>query len=894
MPELKKYTDVKDFLMTNRTLDKENFTHTALGTPPKSWPGKYNITEENSNLFYNLYNKHVFENGEPLHLTEKHKDVSPILIDLDLRHTNNLTERQYTEEFIVTFLNIYVSIIKHIIPSIDNDKLVAFVLEKDSPNFSTNSKGYFKDGIHIIFPNLVTEPRVQYLMRYMSINNDSMLALFKTINVINEADDIFDIAVIERNNWLMHGSSKPNNKAYKLTTIYKIKDVKMKPIHNNYSNKDLVKLLSIRHIKDSDVINNTMYLDNFEEEFGMIPKQQQLKKKKKLINKKSKSPIKKIFLTDDKELDYVKSIVKILGDKRADGYDRWIRLGWCLHNIDHRLLNDWIEFSKRSTKYLEGECEQEWNMMDNEGLGLGTLYLWAKEDNLSKFNEISRRNLRACMLNSLSLEPNDIAIVVHNLYKNEFKCCSAKKNSWYQFKNHRWIEIDDAIELRKRLSKEVIDEYDRLDTFLGDQINQLTDEELKEGKRKKKETIGKIIKKLKNTGFKKMVIQECNELFHDSNFEEKLDKNLNLIGFNNGVYDLGELVFRDGIPEDYISFNTKINYYDHDDDDEDIVNVKEFMTQVLPKKAVREYVWTLLGSFLWGKNLNEKFHIWTGCGGNGKSKLIELFENCFGEYCCKLPIKLLTESRGRAEGANPTLVRTKGKRFACLQEPDKYEELNVGLMKELTGGDTIIARALHKDPIEFKPQFKMVTVCNDLPKVSSNDRGTWRRISVVEFISNFVEEPDPNEPYEFMIDDDLEEKLKLWPEAFMYLLIEYFKKYKKYGIKEPNEVKRNTEDYKVDSDMFVGYFNEKLIEVENPENGGIKLDDIYFVYQDWHKQSCGQNAKCPTRKDLKDNLVKKYGKKAANSSKNVWIGLAFKENSMTDILLDDVDESEEE
>jgi hypothetical protein len=26
------------------------------------------------------------------------------------------------------------------------------------------------------------------------------------------------------------------------------------------------------------------------------------------------------------------------------------------------------------------------------------------------------------------------------------------------------------------------------------------------------------------------------------------------------------------------------------------------------------------------KNLNEKFHIWTGCGGNGKSKLIELFE----------------------------------------------------------------------------------------------------------------------------------------------------------------------------------------------------------------------------------------------------------------------------
>ena len=893
MSEPKKYTDVKDFLMKHRTLDKDNFTHTALGTPPKSWPGKYNISNKNLSLFYNLYHKYMFEECGTLHVTERHKDVSPILIDLDLRHKTNLSERQYNEEFIIKFLNIYVSIIKHVIPSIDDDKLVAFVLEKDTPNFATNSKGYFKDGIHIIFPNLVTEPRAQYLMRYMAISNDNILELFKSINVINDEDDIFDIAVIERNNWLMHGSSKPNHKAYKLTNIYKVKDEEMKKIVNNYSNKDLVKLLSIRHIKDIDVINNTMYVDDFEEEFGMIPKQQQIKKKKKVVNKKSKSPKKKNYLDNDEELSFVKSIIKILGDKRAEGYDAWIRLGWCLHNIDHRLLNDWIEFSKRSEKYLKGECEQEWNLMDNEGLGLGTLFLWAKEDNLSKFNEISRRNLRKCMLNSLSLEPNDIAIVVHNLYKNEFKCCSAKKNIWFQFKKHRWVEIDDAIELRKRLSKEVVEEYDILDRFLSDQISHLTDEDEKDLKRKKKETIGKIIKKLKNTSFKKNIVQECNELFHDHKFEDKLDKNLNLIGFENGIYDLGQLEFRDGLPEDYISFTTNINYYDHDEDDEDIIAVKEFMTQVLPKKAVREYVWTLLGSFLWGKNINEKFHIWTGCGGNGKSKLIELYEYCFGDYCCKLPVKLLTESRGRAEGANPTLVRTKGKRFACLQEPDKYEEINVGLMKELTGNDTIIARALHKDPIEFKPQFKMVLTCNDLPKVSANDRGTWRRISVVEFISNFVEDPDPNEPYEFMIDEDLEDKLKIWPEAFMYLLLEYFKKYKKYGIKEPNEVKRNTEDYKVDSDMFVGFFSEKLIEVENPENGGIKLDDIYFVYQDWHKQAYGQNSKCPTRKDLKENLVKKYGKKAATSSKNVWIGLAFKENTTAEILLDEDEEDEE-
>ena len=889
MSEQKKYSDLKEFLQKHKTIPEKPFTHTALGQPPHSYPGSYCIDDEELSLFYNLYNKYVFEKSNVVHLTERHKEVSPILIDLDFRHSTKDQKRHYSPEFVVTFLELYVQEIKKLIPTIDDNNLVAFVLEKTTPNYQ-GGKGVFKDGIHILFPYIVSEPKLQYLLRWNTITNPKIIDLFKTINVINDVDDIFDIAVIERNNWQMYGSTKPNHEAYKLTNIYKNKDEEMKQIHNKFSDKDILKLLSIRHIKDEYLISNSNYSSDFSEQFSNIPKQQQIKKRKKVKHNKKNSPIKKNYLNDEDELSFIRSIVKILSETRAHTFDLWIRLGWCLHNIDHSLLKDWIEFSKKSFKFVEGECENEWKNMDVEGLGLGTLYLWAKEDNMYKYKELVRRNLRKCMLASLSLEPNDIARVVHNLYKNEFVCYSAKKNSWYQFKNHRWTEIDDAIELRIRLSSEVINEYDMLDRHLSDQIAQLTDEDEKDLKRKKKETIGKIIKQLKRTSFKKSVVQECNELFHDHKFEERLDTNLSLIGFENGIYDLEQEEFRDGLPEDYISYSTKINYYDHDeDDDDDIAQVKEFMSQVLPKKSVREYVWTLLGSFIWGKNLNEKFHIWTGCGGNGKSKLIELFEYAFGDYCVKLPVKLLTESRGRAEGANPTLVRTKGKRFACLQEPDKYDEINVGLMKELTGNDTIIARGLHKDPIEFKPQFKLICVCNDLPKVSANDGGTWRRISVVEFISKFVDDPDPNDTYEFKIDDKLDEKLKMWPEAFMYMLIQYFKKYKKYGIKEPNDVKRNTEDYQVESNMFIGFFNERLISVNNATSGGIKLDDIYFVYQDWHKQAYGQNAKCPTRKDLKENLIKKYGKKAT-SSKNVWMGLGFNENIKNDIIVDDEEE----
>ena len=873
----KKYTDLKDFLRKHKTIPEKEFTHTSLGNIPHSYPGSYCIEDDELNLFYNLYNKHVFEEGNPAHLTEKHKDTSQILIDLDLRHNQDAdNKRKYNKDFLNTFIKIYIEELLSIV-KIDSKYLKAYILEKPSP-IPQSGKSILKDGIHIVFPFIICEPKLQYLLRYKMITNDAIIDLFKSIDVINTLDDIFDIAVIERNNWQMYGSCKPNNTTYKLTSILHYGDIngnKIEFINSEHTDLELIKMLSIRNIKEKYKVDSSNITEDLDNEFEAIPKNQKAKKRKKPVNKKRKSPTNKNFLDSEEDLKFVKQLVEILKDSRVDSYDGWIRLGWCLHNIDYRLLESWIKISKKSYKFVDGECESEWPVMDNDGLGLGTLYLWAKEDNLEKYKELSEQNLRKCMLDSLSLAPNDIGKVVYHLYKQEFVCSNAKKNTWYQFKNHRWNEIDDAIELRKKLSDEVVNKYEKLNSYIAKRIETTTDSSEKDVWIAKQKMILKIMSSLKTTSFKKNVIHECNELFHDSKFEEKLDTHLTLLGFENGVYDLEAFEFRNGLPEDYIKYSTNINYEDFEDDEEDYVDVLNFLSQVLPKDKVREYVLTLLGSFLTGKTTNEKFHIWTGCGGNGKSKLIELFEYAFGDYCCKLPVTLLTQPRGRAEGATPALVRTKGKRFACLQEPDKNEEIQVGLMKELTGGDKIIARGLHKDPVEFKPQFKLVLTCNDLPSVSANDRGTWRRISVVDFPSKFVDDPDPSDKFEFKIDENLDEKLKIWPEAFMYILIEYYIKFKKNGIKEPAEVKRHTEEYKSESDIYLQFFNDKLVELENCDNEGIKIDDIYFVFTEWYKEANGLNNKCPSRKDLSSNMNKKYGNKS--SSKKIWKGIGFKD-----------------
>ena len=71
-----------------------------------------------------------------------------------------------------------------------------------------------------------------------------------------------------------------------------------------------------------------------------------------------------------------------------------------------------------------------------------------------------------------------------------------------------------------------------------------------------------------------------------------------------------------------------------------------------------------------------------------------------GDYI-SLPIALITQKRQNANSANPEMAKTKGKRFGYLQEPDKGDEIRVGLMKEITGGDKISTRKLYGEHLSF-------------------------------------------------------------------------------------------------------------------------------------------------------------------------------------------------
>ena len=60
--------------------------------------------------------------------------------------------------------------------------------------------------------------------------------------------------------------------------------------------------------------------------------------------------------------------------------------------------------------------------------------------------------------------------------------------------------------------------------------------------------------------FQRKICRECLYLFYKPDFIYGLDRNINLICFNNGVWDIQNKTFRDGEKNDYISLSIDMTY----------------------------------------------------------------------------------------------------------------------------------------------------------------------------------------------------------------------------------------------------------------------------------------------------------------------------------------------
>jgi len=301
------------------------------------------------------------------------------------------------------------------------------------------------------------------------------------------------------------------------------------------------------------------------------------------------------------------------------------------------------------------------------------------------------------------------------------------------------------------------------------------------------------------------------------------------------------------------------NFHRLNDDYED------FLSKVVPSEELRAYVKRFLGKCISGENQDEGFYIWTGSGGNGKSKLIDLMRACLGEYACNLPVALLTQKRKSSGAADPEMARTRGKRFVFMQEPDVNETLNVGEMKELTGNDTIQARSLYKEPFEFTPQFKLILMCNELPKIPSNDDGTWRRLQALPFVSRFVADEDDVNPEEhrYLQDKQLKRKLNKWVLPMFCMLFQEWREYDNHGISIPDIVRERTTEYRNENDIVGQWVAERCVEAENiiasdqvSEFAPTEYEDLHSPFKEWCEEQEVSKYLIPDKGKFRVALIK--------------------------------------
>jgi P4 family phage/plasmid primase-like protien len=867
-------------------------THVSMLQPR----GKFQFNREKLEDFWDVYcNKILEDENAIVGVAEKPQHYLPVLADIDLKvkETDELDfeEHLYTKDHVKQMIDIYQSVLRNIVENCTDNNLLCVLLEKPMYYISAGETTYVKNGFHLHFPNLFLSkvdqevhliPRVKDAAQEMRIFAD--LGFEDSGVVIDKACCTVP--------WLLYGSRKSEDMdPYKATKVftsdgseldveqafknYVIYDMREKqiPIRNNIQ-KFLPRILSIIPYGRQ----------THEVRHGLISPL-----KGKLQEQKTKNK-KQLKVSVEEALKTSQRLLPMLADFRAEERNEWITIGWILYNIGEaspQALEQWMEFSARcEDKYDEANCIYEWERMVKKDLTLGTLRHFASIDSPQLYKEFKREQSEHYVKESLNGSHNDIAKVLFSEYGNEFVCASIAGKTWFQFKDHKWEEIEEGVFLREKISEDIVTKYSDIGSELFTKLASVQDKGEEAMFNARLKQVQKIISNLKSSPYKNNIMKEAMEVFYDRRFKQKLDQNPYIIGFKNGVYDLKLNEFRPGRPEDFVNKTIPIDYTVYNESDEIVQNVIEFLVKVFPDETIRTYFLDTYSDIFVGGNKQKKVYMWTGEGDNAKSITQKFFELMLGELAIKFNTQYFTGKKVASGSANPELSRAAPPvRHATMEEPDADEQLNIGELKKLSGGDSYWARDLFergKSTREVFPMFMLTFICNKLPKLKYSDKATWNRIRVIPFEATFVEpgEPCPSTLEEqlkqkrFPMDKEFGKNIPGMVSAFAWYLLQWRQK---VSVRvEPEKVREATAIYRRQNDIYRQFIEECIIE---DDSSSLAITEMYAQFKEWFKEGW-PNMSLPIKNEVKEYFDRLWGESERNIK---WNGYRIR------TLQDDVD-----
>ena len=619
---------------------------------------------------------------------------------------------------------------------------------------------------------------------------------------------------------------------------------------------------------------------------------------------------KEAFETD---IEKVKSLLTIIPTYFAENKTQWNKVGMCLKHIivdeevGYKLFDEFSKTAKNGS-YAPTRNRHLWdNMKKGYGYTISCLKKMAsyEDGNLEafelwkqKYETNSSSNKMGKFLTYSDLSEADFSDYWLSIHGNNFKVYD---KITYSFVNGRWKQsngetlVNEIKKMKEQFDNFFVDEFKP--TFMESATTEI------------KDWLESINKKLKRLGsastIKNIVYFVINAI---TIFNDIFDNNIDLLGFDNGVYDLKNMTFRKAKYSDYVTMSVGYDYKEPTQEDVKVINA--FLNKIMPVEDEKNLLMEVLASCLSG-HLNENVHFLLGSGRNGKDTLLTtIMFNLLGrEYTRGTTTDTKVLTREMPTGANPELASLNKIRLNVFSEPPREQKIRCDMLKLLTGSNSLPARKCHSNNTHVSLHAKHFIMQNRLLGLDAPDEAMLYRTFVYDFPASFLRQD--------AYDDCLDKTNKYIEEVYyksgefidfmkipmLHVLLGFYKNYQSNGYKfthVPKIIQDRSKLYIQDSNSLYGWICENYEESDNGKDF-ISLKDIKnnLLNSDYYRSlSKTKQNYYNTLKNFKADLLeikalssKFFGRKKLNGKEFSSIFINFKVKTDVDIdeKLDDYD-----
>lgn len=288
-----------------------------------------------------------------------------------------------------------------------------------------------------------------------------------------------------------------------------------------------------------------------------------------------------------------------------------------------------------------------------------------------------------------------------------------------------------------------------------------------------------------------------------------------------------------------------------------------FLARVLPNPDLRAFVQRATGYSCTGDTREETLFFPHGPTATGKSTFLSAIVATLGEYAATADFETFLRRERLVGSPRNDIARLAGQRFVVSLEVDDGKHLAEALIKQLTGGDVVAARFLHKESFEFVPELKLWLAANDRPLVRDDDDALWRRILQIPFTAQIPKaEQDPTVKARLRTPDETGAAILAW-------MIEGCLAWQRQGLEVPEVVRDTTAAYREEMDPIGEFLTECCLQESTAR---VRKTALWAAYQDWAKPGVGRRL---GRNKFNERLRQRGCDEWSDGNTRFWLGVGL-------------------